>query len=458
VTEEAPGSAAAPRLLTPIPGPASRALAARLSAVESRNITRVAADSPIFWSRASGAGVTDADGNVFIDLTAGFGVAFSGHANPRVVAAIEAQCRQLPHALGDVHPADVKVELLEALAERAPGALGVSILGSAGAEAVEAALKTALLRTGRPGVLAFRGAYHGLTLGALAVTHRADFREPFLPWIHPHVRFVPWPAEDEDPAAAGDAVDAALHAAERAGMPVGAVIAEPILGRGGLAVPPAGFLRALRERCDGQRTLLILDEIYTGLGRTGRWFACQQEDVVPDILVVGKALAGGLPLSAAIGTADVMDAWPPSTGEAIHTSTFLGNPVACAAAVAQLRCIAEDGLVERARTLGHRVRRRVEAWAERFPGLRPAGRGLLAGVRVPAGGPVPGALEIARRLLPLGYIALAEGPGADVLAITPPAVIEDAQLEAALDAIEALLGGAAPARPATSSSIPGLGP
>src|SRR5690606_11288469 len=255
-----------------------------------------------------------------------------------------------------------------------PGDLGITILGSAGAEAVEAAIKAARLRTGRSGIIAFEGAYHGLTFGALAVTHRSDFRAPFAEQLFAGVRHVPYAdsaghADAASLEACLDALDSTIANAERSSQPIGAIIVEPVLGRGGIIVPPPEFLPALRERCDGDRILLILDEIYTGIGRTGRWFACEHVDTVPDILVAGKALTGSVPLSAAIGTPDAMDAWPPSTGEAIHTSTFLGNPVACAPALAQLEAIASDGLIARAATVGDAIRNRTESWVESISGL-----------------------------------------------------------------------------------------
>jgi 4-aminobutyrate aminotransferase / (S)-3-amino-2-methylpropionate transaminase / 5-aminovalerate transaminase len=418
-----------------VPGPRSRALATRLARVESPNITRL--DSPpIFWTEARGAAVRDADDNVYIDLTAGFGVAHAGHANPDVTAAIAAQAAVLAHGLGDVYPPEPKVRLLEKLAAIAPGELGVSILASSGAEAVEAALKTAAIRTGRTGVLAFEGAYHGLTYGALAATWRDDFRRPFLPQLFAGVRFASWPLEGDDVAAAIAAVKRAMQASETSAHPVGAVLIEPILGRGGIRVPPPGFLAGVRDLCDGDRILLVFDEVYTGCGRTGRWFACEHDGVTPDVLVAGKALTGSIGLSAAIGTADAMSGWPPSTGEAIHTSTFLGNPVACAAALAQLDSIERLGLLERAGRLGRRIRRRATAWTGRLDVGTPRGRGLLQGV------PVSGAaraLRVADRCLAAGVLLLAEGAEADVLAITPPAVITDAQLDHALDVVEAAL-------------------
>jgi 4-aminobutyrate aminotransferase-like enzyme len=418
-----------------VPGPRSRALAERLGRVESPNITRLASP-PIFWTDARGAAVRDADGYVYADLTAGFGVANAGHGNPDVAAAIALQASRMPHGLGDVYPPEPKVRLLEKLAGIAPGKLGVSILGSSGAEAVEAALKTAVMRTGRTGIVAFRGAYHGLTYGALAATWRADFREPFSGQLFSGVHFAPWPSAAGDGTAAIDAVRQCVSDAERSDHPVGAIIIEPILGRGGLLVPPAGFLTALRDLCDGDRTLLIFDEIYTGCGRTGRWFACEHESVIPDVLVIGKALTGSIALSAATGTPDAMSGWPPSAGEAIHTSTFLGNPVACAAALAQLAAVESLGLLERATELGRRIHDRAASWADGLGVSAPRGRGLLQGVTVHGPGR---ALRIADRCLARGVLLLAEGPAADVLAITPPAVITDDQLECALDTIEAAL-------------------
>lgn len=438
-----------------IPGPASHALAARLRRVESRNITQITDTFPVFWNEARGAAVRDADGNIFVDLTAGFGVAHAGHSHPAVAAAIARQAAKLAHGLGDVHPPDVKVALLERLAAITPGDLGVTILGSAGAEAVEAALKTAALRTGRSGVIAFEGAYHGLTAGALAVTHRADFRQPFEKQLFSGVRHVPYPDSGNGDAARGgaahtragagrndpldkalDVLDSAIQAAERSLHPIGAILVEPVLGRGGIVVPPRDFLPALRERCDGERILLILDEIYTGVGRTGRWFACEHVDVVPDILVAGKALTGSLPLSAAIGTPDVMGAWPPSDGEAIHTSTFLGNPIACAAALAQLEAIEVEGLVARAAEVGASIRERTADWVQRIPGVERAhGIGLLQAVTF-AHPIAPAVMEEALRN---GVLVLPEGPDGRTLAITPPAIITPAQLEAALHVIEAAI-------------------
>lgn len=432
-----------PRIRTAVPGPRSRDLAARLARVESRNITRISDTGPIFWAEAAGANVRDVDGNTFVDLTAGFGVAAAGHGNPRVAAAASRQLGRLAHAMGDVHPADVKVELLERLAALAPGDLSVSILSSNGSDAVESALKTAVLATGRPGVVAFDGGYHGLGYGALAVTSGDRFRQPFLRQLYGGVRFAPYPdcadPGGHDAATSLEAVRRHVLEARSGRDPVGAVLVEPIQGRGGILVPPDPFLPGLRSLCDELDLLLILDEVYTGFGRTGRWFACEHVGVVPDLLVVGKALAGGLPLSAVIGRPAVMEAWPASEGEAIHTSTFLGNPVACAAALAHLEEIEAGGLVERAGRLGDRVVQTAEAWRRSRPELGSVrGRGLMRAIPLGAVGGEAAAVRVMEAALREGVLVLPEG---DALALTPPLTITDAQLDHALGVIATLVAG-----------------
>lgn len=431
-----------PLMVEPPPGPASRALAERLRRVESRNVTMVADDWPVFWSRAAGCNVEDADGNVYLDLTAGFGVAATGHANPRVAQAIAEQAARLPHGLGDVHPSAPKVELMERLVERMPAGLDTVVLGGAGAEAVEAALKTAMLHTGRPGILAFHGGYHGLTLGALAVTDKPESVEPFRAQVYGGVGRAPYPAGEEQLRAVMARCETTM--AEGAeGAAIGAVLVEPIQGRGGIRVPAPGFLPALRDLCDRHGALLIVDEIYAGLGRTGRWLACEHFGVVPDLVTLGKALTGSLQLSALVGRADVMRAWPESTGEAIHTSTFLGNPVACAAGVAQLAELSEQGLPERAERLGGRIAERMADWPSRVPLVADVrGLGLMWGIelRQPDGTAATEAAAAAvHRLLREGVLILSEGPAANVLALTPPLVITEEQLDYALSAIEAAL-------------------
>jgi 4-aminobutyrate aminotransferase-like enzyme len=415
-----------PALLTGVPGPRSRALAARLARVESRNVTCLAPEPPIFWERAAGANVWDVDGNRYVDLGAGFGVASAGHAHPAVVAALAAQGATLLHAMGDVHPAAVKVELLERLAALFPGGGPArAVLGSSGSDAVEAALETAALATGRAGVVAFEGAYHGLSLGALDATWRPEFRTPFaarLPGATVFARF-------------GDAADVS-RAARAARHPIGAVLVEPIQGRGGERIPPDGFLAALRALCDREGWLLIADEVYTGLGRTGRTWAVDHEGVVPDLLCVGKALAGGMPISACLGRAAVMDAWPASTGESLHTQTFLGHPPGCAAALAALAALADEKLAERSAALGARALAHLRG---RLAGALAAGavrdvrgRGLLIGVECDGG---ERALRACGEALRRGVIVVPSGDAGEVLSVTPPLTIEEDALLAALDVL-----------------------
>ena len=412
-----------PRLCTPVPGPRSRALAQRLALVESRNVTCALPTPPVFWERASGCNVWDADGNRYVDLSAGFGVANVGHSHPRVVAAVQAQAGRLLHALGDVHPADVKVALLEALARRFPGGGPArALLGSSGSDAVEAALKTAMVATGRAGVVAFEGAYHGLALGALDATYRPLFRDPFAARLARATRFARY----------GDADDA-LREARRAEVPIGAILVEPIHGRGGERIPPPGFLRELRELCDRESWLLVVDEVYTGFGRTGRWFACEEEGVVPDLLCVGKGLAAGMPLSACVGRAELMDRWPPSQGESLHTQTFLGHPPGCAAALASLAVIEEEKLVLRSAETGARALAKLRARLAGAAGVREVrGRGLLLGIECDA--PQRAARACAGALA-RGVIALVSGDDGRVVSLTPALCIDPDLLASCLDVI-----------------------
>jgi 4-aminobutyrate aminotransferase-like enzyme len=416
-------------IVTAIPGPRSRVLASQLAAYEAPGVTYLGEDYPVFWESAHGAIVVDVDGNRYLDLTSAFGVAATGHTNPAVVAAIETQARTLIHGMGDVHPTEVRTRLLERLAAITPGDLTKSFLSTSGAEAVEFALKTALLATGKSRLLAYHGAYHGLSLGALEVIGIDKFRAPFAPLIAERTTLLPYPdAETTTEAALAIARDALTHDPE-----VAAIIVEPIQGRGGVIVPPDGWLRGLRALCDEHGVLLVLDEIYTGLGRTGTWFACEREGVVPDLLCLGKALAGGVPLSATIGTPRVIDAWPRSTGEALHTSTFLGNPLACAAALAQLDEMQRLDVLRLVREREPILTERLGALCT-LPGVRDArGRGFLWAVEF-----ADGALanRIVVRALARGLIVLQSGPTGTSITIAPPLTIADAQLHRALDLFE----------------------
>jgi 4-aminobutyrate aminotransferase-like enzyme len=426
-----------PELVVSPPGPRSLEMARRLALVESRNVTHLTPAFPVFWESARGSNVRDVDGNIFLDLTGAFGVSVAGHGNPAVLEEMRGQAERLVHGMGDVHPPARKVEFLEALARVAPWAESRAILGSSGSEAVEASLKTALMATGRPGILAFEGSYHGLTLGSLSVTEGEDFRGPFRERLYPGVRFAPFPDPLRMGALAGSHSLAAVARGLEAGAggdEIGAVIVEPIQGRAGVRVPPTGFLRDLASLAREAGALLIFDEIFSGLGRTGSLFACLQEGVLPDLLCLGKGLGGGLPLSACIGPPEVMDAWPPSGGEAIHTSTFLGHPLACAAGLSLLHELERGDLVSRSGRMGLEVIQGLQKGLAEVPEVvEVRGRGLFIGVEFAnpeSLAPLTGAaVAVTESALRRGILALPAGKAGNVLELSPPLVITGEQVE-----------------------------
>ncbi|MDB6038236.1 MAG: Aminotransferase class-III [Verrucomicrobiales bacterium] len=408
---------------------------------ESRNVTFIDPEGgwPIVWERARGVHIWDLEGKKYLDLTAAFGVAAAGHANPRVVTAGRAQMGKLLHAMGDVHPHRLKAELARKLSEitfeRWGNSPGKSIFTNSGFEAVEAALKTALLATGRREVIAFEGAYHGLGYGALNITHRKHFRESFLPQLNEFGHFCKFPSTGSDLPA----VERTLRKLGRT-RKVGAILVEPIQARGGINVPPTEFLPLLRKIADEIGALLITDEIYTGFGRTGRWFASEHVDVAPDLVCLGKALSGGFPISACVGNAKLMDqAWPRSTGEAIHTSTFLGHPVGCAMALANIAEIASKKLVEKSAALGQFLFDELTS-SIRSDSIvaRVRSKGLMGGVELSKlnGEPATSiSLKVIKNLLKQGFIFLPEGPEANVIGFTPPLTITRAQIHSSVQAL-----------------------
>jgi 4-aminobutyrate aminotransferase-like enzyme len=388
---------------------------------------------PITYARGRGANVYDVDGNRYVDLTAGFGALPLGHAPPAVARAVLAQQKRLSLALGDVYASDLKAPLCEALALLVPSKNARVMLGLSGADAVTAALKTAILSTGKPGVIAFRGGYHGLSYGPLAACGLAEsFRAPFEAQLGGFVSFVPYPTEEAEKGRSLDIARGIL----RSGA-CGAVLVEPIQGRGGCLVPPHGFLQELRRACSEAGALLVADEIWTGLGRAGGWLATLDEHVVPDVVCIGKGLGGGLPISACIGTDAVMRAWGAHGGGAIHTATHFASPLSCAAALATLKELRQKRLPNRSRSMGQRWRRAIERAVAGRHALRVTGRGLMVGVHVDGG--ARRALSIARRLLAQGYIVLTGGVAGDVLTLTPPLNIPEDLLTAFVPALVASL-------------------
>ncbi len=427
---------------------------------ESRNVLFTEPDGswPIVWERAKGVHVWDAEGKKYLDITAAFGVATAGHANPAVVRAGQKQMATLLHAMGDVHPHALKAQLARELSrmtferwaksnrQSAIGnrQSGKVIFNNSGFEAVEAALKTAILATGKRGVIAFEGAYHGLGYGALNATHREHFRGPFRSQLREFGNFVPFPVGDDVRSRLGKHRSrttphvVAYKEIERrlisilSKESIGAILVEPIQARGGINIPPPEFLPLLRKLCDKHGALLILDEIYTGFGRTGKWFACEHSGVIPDLICLGKALTGGFPLSACVGRADVMDAaWPASQGEAIHTSTFLGHPVGCAMALTQIAEIRRLKLVERSAKLGAHLLELLSTINHQPSTLRARGIGLMAGLELlnTDGSPATAdSLRVIKAMLHRGYILLPEGEHGNIISFTPPLTISEAQL------------------------------
>jgi len=411
---------AQPVLHTEIPGPASAAWTERLEQTECPGSTaRRANRAPgtgapsIVWREALGSNVLDVDGNVFVDLCAGFGVASVGHRNPAVARAGRAQLDVLPHAMGDAFPDVQRILLMEALT----GVTGFArvALGSSGSDAIEVAFKTALLATGRTRVVAFQGGYHGLTSAPLAaIGYQTQARKgPFTGMLGSHVAIAPFGGELPDMS------------------DVAAVVVEPVQGRGGMRAGPPGWLAHVHRAARAAGTLVIHDEVFCGLGRTGTLLAAQAEEdeagrpLQPDLLCLGKALGGGFPISACLGTEQVMDAWA-GYGAALHTQTFVGNPVGCAMASATLDLIVHERLPQRAARLGAR-------WAAQLAAVRGvkrvSGRGLMLGVHV------DDAAGVTYRMLQRGWIVLPCGEQSDALGLTPPLTIGEDLLDGAVEAL-----------------------
>jgi 4-aminobutyrate aminotransferase-like enzyme len=340
----------------------------------------------VIWAEAEGCRVLDTDGREYIDLSAGFGVAALGHRNPDIAAAVAAQAERCIHALGDLAEADVAPELRRRLG----GGERTALLGVTGEDAVELALRTALLVTGRPGIVAFEGAYHGSGLLALAASGFERFRAPFRAWLPGPVHRRPY-GEDPGPLPAE----------------AGCVVVEPVQGRAGARVPPAGFLERLRERCDEAGALLVADEIYTGLGRTGAWW---RSGDVADVVTCGKALGGGLPLSACLVRPQHAAAWELGP-EAVYTHTHMGNPLACAAALVVLDRVPA-------------LLARVQEAGERFAAAGWHGAGLL---RAKEGD--------ALRAWERGVIVIPAGEDGGLMSATPPLTITDEEIDEALERI-----------------------
>jgi len=387
----------------------------------------------IVYASAKGSNVIDVDSNRYVDLAAGFGAMLLGHSHPSILRILDFQSHRLLMALGDVFPADAKIALLERLAALHPDPNARVILGQSGADAVTAALKSALLFTGKPGVIAFGGAYHGLSHAPLAACGlRESYRTPFLEQLNPHVRFVDYPVHASDL----DRVLAQVRTALAEG-PIGAILVEPILGRGGVVVPPSTFLPELGRLARESNALVVADEIWTGLGRSGQMLYSLSPEFTPDLLCLGKGLGGGLPISAVVGRGEVLEAWR-RDAEVVHTSTFAGNALACGAALATLDVISRERLPERAATIGAQLLTTLTERLARFSKATVRGAGLMIAIDL---GDRPGrATQLAARLLQQGYISSTGGGRREVLVLTPPLTIAPSLLDGFVNALALSLG------------------
>ena len=432
-------------LRTRIPGPRSQEILERKA--------RVVADPlsiylPIVAAEARGSTLTDVDGNTFIDFTGGVGVLNVGHAHPRVVEAAQEQLARFTHTDFTMIPYEVYVELAERLVAVAPfSSPAKAAFFNAGTEAVENAVKFARSYTRRPAVIAFEGAFHGRTLLSMTLTSKTHPYKAGLGPLAPEVYRVPFPSAYRGPSSA-DAL-AALERAFVTQVPaeqVAAIVFEPQQGEGGFIPAEPEFVRGLRRICDANGIVLVADEVQTGFGRTGRMFAMEHFGVEPDLMTLAKSIAGGLPLSAVVGKAEIMDAPPDSA----VGGTFVGNPVAQAAALAVLDVFEEEGLVERAALVGEVLRARLLAWQERFAAIGDV-RGLGAmlalefvrdrATKEPDSELATAVVEAAAER---GLLLLKAGIYSNCIRVLCPLVISDAELDEALgvweQALEAALG------------------
>jgi 4-aminobutyrate aminotransferase len=437
----------APHLRTTIPGPKAKAIVERDHRVTAPAYGRV---YPLVVERASGTTVEDVDGNLFLDFMAGIAVAATGHSHPRVVQAIEAQARKFLHICGSDYYYEPMVELAEKLSRYAPGAAPKKVFfTNSGTETVEAAFKLARYHTRRQHVVAFHGAFHGRTMGALSLTaSRASHRAYFGPLI-PGVHHVPYGfcrrcAYDRSYGSCAveciSRIEDVLFQHEVKPDEVAAIFFEPIQGEGGYLVPPPEFLHNLRDLCRKHGILLIADEIQSGFGRTGKMFACEHWGIEPDILCAAKGIASGLPLGAMVARADI-STWSRST----HGSTFGGNPVACAAALATLELL-EEGLVDNAARMGELLQAELTSVKERHAVISDVrGLGLMIGVEFekPDGShALDGALRdrVMQNCFAKGLLLL--GCGESTLRFCPPLIVTEADIKVAVEIFDAAVAAA----------------
>jgi 4-aminobutyrate aminotransferase/(S)-3-amino-2-methylpropionate transaminase len=420
------------KLVTEIPGPRSRALWER----RTRAIPPgVGTTLPIFVRAAQGGIVEDVDGNRLIDLGAGIAVVNVGHAHPKVVEAISKQAANFVHTCFQVTPYEGYVEVCEQLAERTPGSHEKrSLLVNTGAEAVENAVKIARSATGRPAVIAFDQAFHGRTLLALSLTAKVmPYKKSFGPYA-PEIYRAPFSYPYRGTGKLTETIEwieASVDASQ-----IACVVVEPIAGEGGFVVPERGWFAGIAEWCRANGVVFVADEVQTGFGRTGAWFASEHENVVPDLVATAKGLGGGMPIAGVTGRAEIMDR--------VHVgglgSTFGGNPVSCAAALAAIGVIENEQLVERAQKLGDRMLERLTALQRDSTGIGDVrGRGAMVAIELVNDDGTPDAdraKRICARCHEQGVIVLTAGTHGNVVRLLPPLVLDEALLDQGLDALD----------------------
>ena len=426
-TSSAAARNTAPHIITELPGPRARALIARDDAVVSPSLTRA---YPLVAETGDGYVVTDVDGNRFLDFAAGIAVCSTGHRHPKVVEAIKAQADRLIHIAATDFYEPRYLELTEHLARIAPFAEAARVfLTNSGTEAVEGAIKLARHHTHRAGLIAFEGAFHGRTMGALSLTNskikqRAGFG-PLLPMVYhaPYPRIRSWKeGSGGDGSAELEVLRRTILGRLIAPDDVAAIVIEPIQGEGGYFPAPASFLRGLREICDEHGILLVADEVQSGMGRTGRWWAIQHAGVEPDIVTTAKGIASGMPLGAFIARDSVMT-W--SAGA--HGSTFAGNPICAAAGQATMELI-EGGLMENAVRMGARLRNGIERVASQHGGVRDIrGVGLMLGVEFATH---EAANAVEQRAFERGLLVLECGEA--TIRLCPPLIVDEEAVDTAV--------------------------
>ncbi len=420
-------------LRTAVPGPRSQEILARKERVIANAKSIVI---PVVAHEGRGARLTDVDGNTFLDFTGGVGCLNTGHAHPRVVEAATEQLSRFAHTDFTIVPYESYVELAERLLERAPFTVPAkAVFFNAGTEAVENAVKFARLYTRRPAVIAFEGAFHGRTLLSMTLTSKPHPYKAGMGPYAPEVYRAPY-AQDYRGPDAETALSELRHlfATQVAAEQVAAIVIEPVQGEGGFLPAPPAFLRGVRAICDEHGIVLVVDEVQTGFGRTEKLFATEHYGIEPDLMIVAKSIAAGLPLSGVIGKAHIMDAGH----EGAVGGTYVGNPVALAAALAVLDVIEDEGLVERAAAIGEVMRGRMLGWQERFAAIGDV-RGLGAmlalelvsdrATKAPAGDLASAVVEQAAQR---GLLLLKAGLYSNCIRVLCPLVITDGELDEAL--------------------------